>query len=165
MVKMSSEVQSHFFFVKVPAGQEVEIALMLKRKALEQGGDIRSILSFEKLKGFIFVEAVHVYDVRKLIYGIPRVRLPYGSRPVSLDEIREYIGRIPKKIVVKPGDIVSIIDGLFKGQKGRVKAINPDKKMVTIELLDETRKWDIHIGIDHINVEERKDEEGDKGTG
>jgi len=159
---MENRAKTFFFVVKVPAGQEANIAFLLRRRAKEEGIRVKSILGFDKLKGFLFVEADHVYQVRKLISRVPRVRMPLGVGPAKEEDIVDYITRIPEKLKLKPGDIVKISDGLFKGALAKVKSVDEERGMVSVELMDTESRWDLSVGIDHVKLEKRGEEVGEE---
>ena len=159
---MEDRPKTFFFVVKVPAGQEANIAFLLRRRAREEGIKVKSILGFDKLKGFLFVEAEHVYQVRKLVSRIPRVRIPLGVGPAKAEDIEDYITRIPEKLKLKPGDIVRISDGIFKGTLAKVKSVDEERGMVSVELMDVESRWDLSVGIDHVKLERRGEEIGEE---
>jgi len=154
------EKKGVLFTVKVPAGQEFSVMRLLFKRAEYGGLRIKSMIFVPGLKGYIFVESDREYDVRMLTGGVRRAKLLPG-RPVSFEELSDVLIREPEVIQVKPGDIVKIVKGNFKGYRARVISQvfgGRGRKYVAVKLLNIDRDWEVQVPVDSIRIERRAEE-------
>lgn len=140
------------YAVKVTNGKEELVAEILAEEAKKGKYEIYSIMAIPQLKGFIFVEAENPLEVQRAILGIKHARriLP---EEVQVDELLKYFEE--EKVEVNVGDIVEIIMGALKGNKGKVVKYNDKKQEVTIELIDVPVPLNVTLPINSIKVIEK----------
>lgn len=146
-----------FFVVRVVSGQEAKVAKLLRKRAESGGIKVRSMLALPSLRGYLFVEADREYEVRKLVRGLQKAKT-MRANPVTMEEIEQLISKEPEKIEIKPGNIVKIIKGNFKGFRARVISApdlgseSREKKLITATLLDVGKDWELRIPFENVKL-------------
>jgi len=104
----------------------------------------------EEIKGYVFIEG-ELRDVENLIKEIPHAR-GLLKRPVPISDIKKFLE--PKKVEIKinEGDIVEVIGGPFKGEKGKVTRFDALKSEVTMELIEVTVPIPITVNAGLVKV-------------
>ncbi|HID47735.1 MAG TPA: transcription elongation factor Spt5, partial [Methanococcaceae archaeon] len=117
------------YAVRTIAGQEKNVAEFLASKAEKEKIDVYSILATEDLKGYVLVEAPNRGIVEELVRRTYKVKgiVPGEASVEELDHILS-----PHKIIdnIEKGDIVELIAGPFKGERGRVIRVDKNKEEV-----------------------------------
>lgn len=115
---------------------------------------IKAIVHPEDLRGYIFIEG-GARDIEEAIKNIPYVR-GIIRKEVSLSEIERFI--IPEKQEIKfeQGDIIEIISGPFKGEKGKITRVDETKNEVTVELLEAAIPIPVTISMNSVRMFEKK---------
>ncbi|MGC9310330.1 MAG: transcription elongation factor Spt5, partial [Candidatus Aenigmatarchaeota archaeon] len=117
--------------IRVVIGRE-RIALKYIEEEIQMRGlDIGAILFLEELKGYIFLDGEQE-DINRAIYGAPHVK-GIIKKPVTIEDIKKYLEKEKPSIELDAGDIIEILSGPFKGEKGRIVRLNDAKKELTIE--------------------------------
>lgn len=147
------------FAIKTALGHEKTVAENLGLKSKRKGGEIFSIISPTKLRGYILIEGVkNDKAIEELLKGMQYVRgIVGGEQNITLKEIEHYLA--PKPIVadITEGDIVEIINGPFKGEKARVKQIDTSKEEITVELFEAMVSIPVTIKGDSVRVLEKEE--------
>lgn len=115
------------------------IAQLIYRKALEQNINLYSIYLDPKIKGYLFIEADNEDSVKLAIAGIKGIKLRSSNLlTITEAELEQVLMKLIKqeKEVINIGDIVEIIKGPFAGERAKVRAINEEKNIYTVILLD-----------------------------
>ena len=115
-----------------------------------EGLDIKSVFHPAEIKGYIFVEGTPG-NVQKAIRGVMHVK-GFIEKPVELDEISHFLEAKKDRIKVEEGNIVEIIGGPFKGEKGKITRVDSVKEEVTIELLDAAIPIPVTISTEFVRV-------------
>ena len=116
--------------------------------------DLKSIIYLEDLKGYLFLEGEEE-DINRAIYGAPHVR-GIIKKPVTVAELKRYLVREQKTIELNIGDVIEVLSGPFKGEKGKITRLNDAKKEVTIELLEAVVSIPLTLSINVIRLIEKK---------
>jgi len=144
-------VISMIYAVRTIAGQEKNVAEFLASKAEKEKIDIYSILATEDLKGYVLVEAPNRGAVEELVRRTFKVR---GIVPgeTSVEELEHLLS--PHKIIenIEKGDIVELIAGPFKGERGRVIRVDKNKEEVTLELIDAAVPIPVTVGVEQVKI-------------
>ena len=145
------------YAVKTIIGRERITMRSIKGRVIEQNLEIKSIIHPEELKGYIFIEG-ELDEVEKAVRDIPNVR-GIIRKPVSIEEIKRFL--LPKKVEIElnVGDLVEVIGGPFKGERGKVKRYDKAKREVTIELLEAAVPIPITVAADLVRIVEKRKEE------
>ncbi len=141
--------------IRVTAGQEDLVATLLADKAKNRKEPLTlySIIVPPGVRGYILVEAPDEVTVRRIIAGIPHIK---GLVPGSMDasELDSLLAAKPLIEQLKPGTIVKVIAGPFKGAKAKIIRVDEQKEEVTIELLESAVKIPITIEAENVKVVE-----------
>ncbi|MBI4173863.1 MAG: transcription elongation factor Spt5 [Candidatus Aenigmarchaeota archaeon] len=138
------------YTVKATTGREDIVVDMIASRIRVDKLDIQSVFHPAEIKGYIFVEGA-VPAIQKAIAGMMHVK-GFLDRPVKIDEIRHFLEFKKEHIKVDIGDIVEIIGGPFKGEKGRIQRLSTNKDEVTVELLEASTPIPITIATEFVKV-------------
>lgn len=131
----------------------------IRSLAKTKGFEIKALIHPEKLKGYVMVEGKES-DIREAIHDMRHVKGVIGN-PVEIDKIKQFLETKDKELEVHKGDLVEIIGGPFKRERGKVTRVG--KSEVTIELLEAAVSIPVTITTDSIRiVEKTKESEGVK---
>jgi len=142
------------YVVKTTAGREDLVAEFLLEEAKRKNVLVYAVFVPPGLKGYIFVEADNVYEVRKAAEGIPHVKGVLADE-VPFEQIEHYLVPEKKEIEVNRGDIVEVIAGPFKGYRLRVVRVDKERNEITGELLDSPVPIPVTVSFDDIKVIQR----------
>ena len=85
---------------------------------------------------------------------IPHIR-GLIKKPVDFNQIRRFLQPKTVEIELAMGDIVEVIGGPFKGEKGKVTRYDKIKREVTIELLEVTVPIPVTVSVEFIKLLEK----------
>ncbi len=137
--------------IRTTIGRERIVLDALEAKVKAKKLAIKSLFLPAEMKGYIFVEAENVDEIRKLVSGVPHVR-GLIEKEVSIEEIEKFLSAKPEEIKIKEGDIVEVIGGPFKREKAKVVKVDEDKREARIELIDSAVPIPITIKVDLLKV-------------
>jgi len=140
--------------IRTTTGRENAVIDSLTTKVKNHKIDIKALFHPEELRGYVFVEAEQ-RDAELLIKGVPHIR-GIINVPVKMEEIEKFL--IPEKSEIKleMGDVVEIIGGPFKGEKGKITRIDETKNEITVEFLEATIPIPVTISINSVRIHEKK---------
>ncbi|VVB74325.1 Transcription elongation factor Spt5 [Candidatus Tiddalikarchaeum anstoanum] len=148
---MAEEAQSHIVTVRTTAGRERQVIDKIMSVVKKGEVNIYSIISPQEIKGYFFVEAESIDDVRTAVYGIQHVKGVIEGE-VSLKEIEHFFAPLSSSIKVEERDIVELTSGPFKGEKARVQRVNKLKEELVVELLEAAVPIPLTVKLDSIRV-------------
>ena len=140
--------------IRVIIGRERMALDYIEKEIKLRNLDIKSILFLEDLKGYIFLEGEEE-DINRAIYGAPHVR-GVISKQVTIEEIKRYLVKEKPAVELNAGDIIEVLSGPFKGEKGKITRINEAKKELTIELLEAVVPIPLTLSINVVRLIEKK---------
>jgi len=124
------------YAIKTIIGRENVVLEVMSGKAKVSGLFVKAMVHPEELRGYIFVEG-DLKDIETMIKEIPHAR-GVLRKPVNISDIKKFMEPKKIEIKVKENDIVEVIGGPFKGEKGKVIRFDDVKGEVTIELIEVT---------------------------
>jgi len=144
------ELDIKIYAVKTIIGRENVVLEAMAGKIKARTLEIRSLVRPEEIKGYVFVEG-DLKDIENLIKEIPHAR-GLLKRPVPISDIKKFLE--PKKVEIKinEGDIVEVIGGPFKGEKGKVTRFDVMKNEVTMELIEVTVPIPVTVNAGLVKV-------------
>ncbi len=169
----SGEPDPVIFTIKTTIGQERNVADAIANRAKKKGL-ITGILVPPNLRGYFFVEGYDGRLIEGMISGIRHCRgiLKRRSPDKIIDEdghvILEEYGVTPIKEVepfltpkplisgINVGDIVELISGPFKGERGKVKQIDANREEITVELFEALVPIPVTVRGDNVRVLEKQ---------
>ncbi len=145
------------YAVKTIIGRENVVLEAMANKAKVNNLAIKALVHPEEIKGYIFVEG-ELKDIQDIVKEIPHAR-GLIKDPVDISQVKKMIETKKKEIVLKEGDIVEVVGGPFKGEKGKVTRYDKDKGEVTIELIEVTVPIPITVNAGLVSVIQKSGED------
>lgn len=153
----SSEVRretSQFAVLRTVSGKELNVALVLELRASKEPG-IYGILIPPDVRGYVIVESDGLHSVQRAAKGIKHVRgRVTGS--VTYEEVERLVKVRSPLEELKPGDLVEIIAGPFKGLKATVRTVNLPKNEVEVEILEAAYPLKVFLPGDNVKPVSRR---------
>ncbi|MDI6825889.1 MAG: transcription elongation factor Spt5 [Candidatus Aenigmarchaeota archaeon] len=148
-----SEHDIKIYAVKTIIGRENVVLEAMTGKAKSCGLSVKAMVHPEELKGYVFVEG-ELKDIEAMVKEIPHARSVL-RKAIAMSDIKRFVE--PKKIEIKvnEGDIVEVIGGPFKGEKGKVIRFDDIKGEVTIELIEITVPIPVTVNAGLVKLIER----------
>jgi len=145
----------NYYAVKVVGGQEINVALMLEERIKTNNiKGIYAIIVPPNLKGYVVLEAEGLHIVKPLIAGIRNARgLAQGLLP--RDEVLKIVSKKTIGPTVKPGDVVEVISGPFRGTQAQVVRVEEAKGEVVLNILESAFPLQVTVPLDQIKVSKR----------
>jgi len=120
--------------IRTTVGRENAVIESLTNKIKNSGLAIKSIFHPGELKGYIFLEG-DIEAINEVIKGVPHVK-GIIKKEVSMNDIKSFLEIKKVEIKINRGDVIEVIGGPFKNEKGKVTRVDEAKEELTIELLD-----------------------------
>ena len=143
--------------IRTTSGRENTVLESVSTKIAKSTIPVKSLLYTEEIRGDIFIEG-EINDIEAGIKGIPHVR-GLINKPVPVEQLERFL--IPEKMEIKAelGDIVEIIGGPFKGEKGKITRVDETKNELTVEFLEAAIPIPVTISMNSIRMYEKKRKE------
>jgi len=138
------------YTIRTTSGREDIVVDLLMSKIRGDTLDIKSVFHPAEIKGYIFVEGT-VGNIHRAMQGLMHVR-GLIDKPVRLEEIQHFLEYKKARMKVDEGDIMEIIGGPFKGEKGRIIRVNKIKDEVTAELLEASIPIPVTIATEFVKI-------------
>ena len=124
------------------------------KEGVEVKNGVQKTVTKKMFPGYVFVNMIMNDDTWFVVRNTRGVTgfVGPGSEPIPLSEaeIRNLgIGtpeEEPVTIDVEPGDLIQVVSGAWEGRESVVKAVNPGRKTVTIEVEMFGRATSVEIG-------------------
>lgn len=138
------------YTIKTVVGRETIVADSIVAKARAEGIVLQSVIHPEEIKGYLFVEG-DVKEIEKVVQQMPHIR-GLIKKAIEVKQIQRYLQ--PKEVVVELdiGNMVEVIGGPFKGEKGKVTRYDKTKRECTIELLEVAVPIPVTVSVEFIRV-------------
>ena len=140
---------------KVKKGQEFNAAESIAQYADVHNYDINSVLVTE-IEGYLFIEG-NIQDVFKAVENAHYVSKQLGR--VSISELENQLVPTPVIEGLKPGDIVEISEGPFKGSQARISSIYQAREEITVDLLTSSVTIPIVLHADSVKLIQTSEDE------
>lgn len=142
------------YTIKTVVGRENIVLDSISSKVKAQNMNVTAIAHPEEIRGYIFIEG-DIKDVEKIIQLIPHIR-GLLKTPVEIEKIQRFLEPKKMEIELEKGDMVEVIGGPFKGEKGKVVRYDKTKRETTIELVEVTVPIPVTVGVEFIKLIEKK---------
>ncbi len=142
------------FTIKTVVGRENIVIDNVATKARQQNiAGVKAFIHPEEIKGYVFVEG-DIKDIEVAVQDIPHVR-GLIKKGIPMEQVERYMQ--PKTVVVELslGDILEVVGGPFKGEKGKVTRFDKVKREVTMELLEAAVPIPVTVSVEFIKVLEK----------
>jgi transcriptional antiterminator NusG len=141
------------YTIKTVIGRE-NIALdSIASKVKSRGLNVKILVHPEEISGYIFVEG-DIRDIEKAVQLVPHVR-GIIKKPIEVKEIQRFLQPRIVEIELKKGDVIEIIGGPFKGERGKVVRYDKTKREVTIELLEVSVPIPVTVSVEFVKLVEK----------
>lgn len=152
------------YTIRTTSGREDIVIDMLTTRVKAENLDVKAILHPAELKGYIFIEG-NLASIHKALHGLMHAR-GLMEKPVKMEEVQHFLESKKTAIKLDLGDIVEIVGGPFKGERGKIQRIDKSKDECTIELLEASIPIPVTITIEFVKlVKKAKKEEEAKTEG
>jgi len=141
------------YIVRTTSGREDIVIDMLASKIKSEGLNVKAIFHPAEIKGYIFVEG-SLGALEKAIQGVMHVK-GLIRNPIKIDEIQHFLEPKKETLKINIGDIVEIIGGPFKGEKGKIQRISKNKDEITVELLEAATPIPVTIATEFVKIIKR----------
>lgn len=143
------------FTIRTTVGREnVVVDAISAKLGRADAPQVKALVHPEQLKGYVFAEG-EVSDIQKIVQDVPHVR-GIIQKAVEFSQISRFLEEGKIKIDLNLDDIIEIIGGPFKGEKGKIIRINESKDEVTVELTEATVPIPVTVSNEYIRVLESK---------
>lgn len=141
------------YTVKTVVGRENIVIDSITSKVKSGQLNITALLHPEEIKGYVFVEG-DVKDVEKALQMVPHIR-GLIKKPVEMNQIQRFLQPKTVEIELAVGDVVEVIGGPFKGEKGKSYSLRQTKREITMELIEVTVPIPITVSVEFIKLIEK----------
>lgn len=138
------------YTIKTVVGRENIVLDSIASKASSQGLEIQALVHPEEIKGYVFIEG-NMQDIEKAVQAVPHIR-GLMKAPIDLKDIQRFLQPKIMEIELDKGDMVEVIGGPFKGEKGKVVRYDKTKRECTIELIEVTVPIPITVSVEFIKL-------------
>ncbi|TRM97477.1 transcription elongation factor Spt5 [Sulfolobus sp. F1] len=145
----------NYYAVKVTGGHEITVALMLEERI--KSNNIRGVYSIivpPNLKGYVIIEAEGLHIVRLLISGIRNAK-GLAQELLPREEILKLVSKRQIVLTLKPGDVVEVISGPFRGTQAQVVRVEESKGEVVLNILESTFPLQVTVPLDQVRLTKR----------
>ena len=141
------------YTIKTVIGRENIVMEMMSSRVKEENLNITAMFHPEEIKGYVFVEG-DLKDIDKATQSMVNVR-GLIRKPVDIKEISRFLQSTKVQADLNLGDLVEVIGGPFKGEKGKVTRYDKTKREVTLELVEAAVPIPLTVGVDLVKLTER----------
>ncbi len=152
---------TEIYTVRTTSGRENIVIDMIETNIKVNSLKVKSISHPGELKGYIFLEAP-LDEVKKAIHGVMHIK-GIIEKPVKIEEIQHFFETNKTKIALNIGDVVEIIGGPFKREKGKIQRIDQVKDEITVELLEASIPIPVTIATELVRLVKRESTVPDEG--
>jgi transcriptional antiterminator NusG len=145
-----TEWRKMLYTLRTTSGREDIVMDMIGSRIKADSLDIKAVIHPAELKGYVFIEG-STADVHKALRGVMHTK-GLIERPVKIADIQHFMKQDSTEIEVQINDVVEIMGGPFKGEKGKITRIDKTKNEVTIELLEASIPIPVTIATEFIRV-------------
>ena len=139
--------------IRTTTGRENIVIESITSKVKGHAIPVKSVFHPEDLRGYIFIEG-EVNDIEASIKGIPHVR-GLINKDVPIEQLERFLIPATQEIKLEIGDIVEIIGGPFKGEKGKITRVDETKNEITVEFLEAAIPIPVTISVNTVRMHEK----------
>jgi transcriptional antiterminator NusG len=138
------------YTLRTTSGREDIVMDMINSRVKAEKLDVKAVIHPAELKGYIFIEG-GTAAIHKALRGVMHTK-GLIETPVKMSDIKHFMETKTSEIKVGEDDVVEIVGGPFKGERGKIKRIDKTKNEVTIELLEASIPIPVTIAMEFIKV-------------
>jgi transcriptional antiterminator NusG len=141
------------YTLRTTSGREDIVMDMINSRVHAENLDVKAVIHPAELKGYIFIEG-NTAAIHKSLKGVMHTK-GLIEKPVGIGDIQHFMETKTDELKVGEEDVVEIMGGPFKGEKGKIKRVDKSKNEVTIELLEASIPIPVTIAMEFIKVIKR----------
>ena len=138
------------YTLRTTSGREDIVMDMIYSRVKAEKLDVKAVIHPAELKGYIFIEG-STADIHKSLRGVMHTK-GLIETPVKIGDIQHFMESKTAEIKINENDVVEIVGGPFKGEKGKITRIDKTKNEVTIELLEASIPIPVTIAMEFIKI-------------
>jgi transcriptional antiterminator NusG len=138
------------YTLRTTSGREDIVMDMINSRVKAEKLDVKAVIHPAELKGYIFIEG-STADIHKSLRGVMHTK-GLIENPVKMGDIQHFMETKTAEIKINENDVVEIIGGPFKGERGKITRIDKTKNEVTIELLEASIPIPVTIAMEFIKI-------------
>ena len=138
------------YTIKTVVGRENVVLDAVASKARSENLAIQALVHPEEIKGYVFVEGT-IDDIDKAVKALPHSR-GLIKKPVDIKEIERFLQPRKVEVELNTGDMIEIIGGPFKGEKGKVTRYDKVKRELTMEPTETPVPIPITVSVEFVKV-------------
>ena len=138
------------YTIKTVVGRENVVLDAVASKARSENLAIQALVHPEEIKGYVFVEGT-IDDIDKAVKVLPHSR-GLIKKPVDIKEIERFLQPRKVEVELNTGDMIEIIGGPFKGEKGKVTRYDKVKRELTMEPTETPVPIPITVSVEFVKV-------------
>lgn len=138
------------YTIKTVVGRENVVLDAISSKVKSENLQIKAIAHPEEIKGYLFIEG-DVTDMEKATAMVPHIR-GLIKKPVDLQQLQRFLQPTEVEVELDTGDIVEVIGGPFKGEKGKITRYDKTKRECTIELLEVSTPIPLTVSVEFVKI-------------
>ena len=150
--------ESEIYALRTTANREDQVVDFVVSNVLKKKLNVYSILRPHGMRGYVFVEAGDRGSAEEAFQGVPYAK-SLLDKTVKYEEIEPMIEQAKAVINIQKNDIVEIISGPFKREKGKIVRVDMQKEEVIVELLETAIPIPLTLKLDSVKVIRREKEE------
>lgn len=140
--------------IRTTTGRENIVIESVTARAKKHGVQIKSIFHPEDLRGYVFIEG-EIEEIEASVKGVPHVR-GLINKDVPMKDLEKFLIAEKREIKLEVGDIVEVVGGPFKGEKGKIVRADEAKNELTVEFLEAAIPIPVTISANAVRMYEKK---------
>lgn len=141
------------YTVKTVVGRENVVLDAIASRVRSESLAVQALVHPEEIKGYVFIEG-NVDDVEKAVKGLPHSR-GLIKKPVELSQIERFLQPRKVEVDLNVGDVIEIIGGPFKGEKGKVTRYDKVKRELTMEPIETPTPIPITVSVEFVKISQK----------
>ncbi len=150
--------ESQIYALRTTANREDQVVDFVVSNVLKKKLNVYSILRPHGMRGYVFLEAGDRGSAEEAFQGVPYAK-SLLDKTVKYAEIEPMIEQAKAVVNIQKNDIVEIISGPFKREKGKIVRVDMQKEEVIVELLETAIPIPLTLKLDSVKVIRREKEE------
>lgn len=138
------------YTIKTVVGRENVVIDSLVSKARSENLMVQALVHPEEIKGYVFVEG-NIDDLEKAVKSLPHSR-GLIKKPILIKEIERFLQPRKVEVDLNAGDLIEIIGGPFKGEKGKVTRYDKVKRELTMEPTETPVPIPITVSVEFVKI-------------
>ncbi len=138
------------YTIKTVVGRENVVIDAIVSKSRAENLMIQALVHAEEIKGYVFVEG-NEEDVERAVKGLPHSR-GLIKKSVDVKQIERFLQPRKVEVELNIGDVIEIIGGPFKGEKGKVTRYDKIKRELTMEPTETPVPIPITVSVEFVKV-------------